>query len=399
LSVPADAATGAHLLHLFAGPVEAPVPVQVLVSDTSELLSSSAPRSAPQTLALPAAVSGVLSTRKAAHYYSIDAQAGERIAFEVDAMKLGYLVDPVLAVYASDGKLVASADDRVQQNGAQPPNLDPYLVHKFEQAGRYAVMIRDMAERSSPDYVYRLWIYRTEPDFDWKTLQPSISIYTGMKSLLAVRVRRLGGWDTPIDVWLEDLPPGVTAEKQTAEPKDTIVKDNCALERKLDGTDVYIPVIAAKDATPVVFKPKLRARGTMDGKTVEHTAEVQFLWESAGKVSGRTEDQTVIATVSPAPALMLEAPGQVSLTKGKPARVRVLVKRFDGSTGPLRLELDKPVSGLTLENTEVAAGASQVTVRLTADPSFRPATIKLRSGLAVSPPIELKAETAEESDR
>jgi hypothetical protein len=85
-------------------------------------------------------------------------------------MKLGYLDDPVLAIYTLEGELLDSADDRLQQNGSQPPNLDPYLVHKFEKAGRYIVAIRDSAERGSPNYVYRLAIYPVEPDFDLQGL-------------------------------------------------------------------------------------------------------------------------------------------------------------------------------------------------------------------------------------
>src|SRR5437773_7720671 len=48
------------------------------------------------------------------------------------------------------------SSDLLQQNGDEPPNLDPYLVYTFEKAGRYLAMIRDCAERSNPNYVYRL---------------------------------------------------------------------------------------------------------------------------------------------------------------------------------------------------------------------------------------------------
>ena len=44
-------------------------------------------------------------------------RAGERLAFDVDSMKLGYLDDPVLVVYTSDGQFVASADDLEEEVG------------------------------------------------------------------------------------------------------------------------------------------------------------------------------------------------------------------------------------------------------------------------------------------
>ena len=154
----------------------------------------------------------------------------------------------VLAVYTEDGRLLASHDDRLQQNGDEPPNLDPYLVYTFEKAGRYIAMIRDCAERGNPNYVYRLAIYPAQPDFDLRSLTPELTLYRGQTVPLPVRVRRFGGWSTPVEVWAENLPPGVTAEKMTAEPKDTIVKDNCALDRQLDGTNVRLPLHIALDA-------------------------------------------------------------------------------------------------------------------------------------------------------
>src|SRR5262249_48015092 len=163
-----------------------------------------------------------------------DAAEGERITFVVDSMKLGYLDDPVLGLYSIDGALLDFADDRLQQNGDQPPNLDPYLVHKFEKAGRYVIMIRDSAERGDPNYVYRLAISRDAPDFELRTQTSQVTWFRGHAGFLPARVRRNSGWDTAVEVWAEDLPPGVTSEKVTAEPKDTILMDNCALKRRMD---------------------------------------------------------------------------------------------------------------------------------------------------------------------
>src|SRR5262249_13372482 len=156
------------------------------------------------------AVNGSLPHKRAQDFFSFEVSAGERLAFDVDSMKLGYLDDPLLTIYTAHGQFVASADDRLQQNGSQPPNLDPYLVYKFEKAGRYIAMIRDTAERGNPNYIYRLAIYPIEPDFDMLGLTPDVTLYRGKTRPLLVRVRRLGGWDTPIEVWAEDLGTGVS---------------------------------------------------------------------------------------------------------------------------------------------------------------------------------------------
>ena len=399
MTVPPSVAPGRYELHAFAGAAEAPLTIPILVSDLDEKLSTARSRTDPQPVTLPAAVSGTLDHKRAEIFFSFEVQAGERLAFDVDSMKLGYLDDPVVVLYTAGGEFVASADDRLQQNGSQPPNLDPYLVYKFDKPGRYIMMIRDSAERGNPNYVYRLAIYPVEPDFDLKGLTPEITLYVGKTGRLPVRVRRSGGWDQPIEVWAEDLGPGVTTEHQTAEPKDTIVHDNCALPRKLDGTDVMLPLHVAADAPPGARPIRLHARGTMDGKTVEHTAEILYLWESVGKVTGPVEDQQLVATVTPLPGLLIDAPQSLSLTPGKVARLKVRVERFDGGTNPLTLEPQPALAGVKFENNVLAAGSSQIELRVNAAGPVAVKSFRLRAGDAISPPIELKTETTEESSR
>ena len=400
MTVPASVAAGRYELHAFAGATEAPLTIPILVSDLEERLATPARvRQKPQAVPVPVAVSGAIDHKRTENFFSFEVHAGERLAFDVDSMKLGYLDDPVLVIYTADGQFVASADDRLQQNGSQPPNLDPYLVYKFEKAGRYVAMIRDSAERGNPNYVYRLAIFPIEPDFDVKGLSPQVTLYRGKTSLLPVRTRRLGGWDQPIEVWAEDLSPGVTTEHQIAEPKDTIVKDNCALERKLDGTNVSLPLHAAGDAPEGSRLIRVHARGTMDGKTVEHGAEIQYLWESVGKVTGPLEAQELVATVTELPNVLLETPENLSLSTGKVARLKVHVKRFDGGKTPLTIEPEPVLEGVKFENNVLDPGASQAELRVSASAPIAVKSFRLRAGGAVSPPIELKMEVMEESSR
>ncbi|HYM09199.1 MAG TPA: PPC domain-containing protein [Bryobacterales bacterium] len=397
LSVPPSVKPGRYRLHVFAGSLEAPLPIPMLVTDLDEKLSTPARlRSQAQEVAVPVALSGVLDRRKTEHFFSFDVKPGERLTFDVDAMKLGFLVDPVIGIYTSDGQLLDFADDRLQQNGNQPPNLDPYLVHTFEKGGRYVLMIRDSAERGSPNYVYHLAIEKIEPDFELRTQTADETWYRGKTSLAPARVRRNGGWNTPVEVWAENLPTGVTADKVVAEPKDTILKDNCALNRRMDGTDVLVPIHVGPEVKPGVYPILLRARGTMNGKTVEHTAEVFYQWESVGKITGPITEQKLLATVTTLPPVVLEPPDTVTLKAGKQARVRVLVQRFDGGKTPLTLEPEPALPGVKVENNVAQPGASQVVeLRLTAAGAVKPGWFRLRAGAAVSPPIELKREKDE----
>ena len=399
METPASVAPGPYALRAFAGGVEAPLPLTMLVSDLEENLATPArSRAQPQAVRIPAAVSGVLEQRRTAHFFTFEVNSGERLVFEVDAMKLGYLVDPVLAIYTLDGELLASDDDRLQQNGDHPPNLDPYLVHRFDRAGRYLVMLRDTAQRGDPNYLYRLAIYPAKPDFDVKVLTPAITLYRGQTVLLPVRVRRHGGWETPVEVWLEDLPPGVTTDKRIAEPKPTIVKDNCALDRRLDGTNVDLPLNVSASAAPGSYTLRLRARGEHDGRVVEHSAEILYKWESVGKVTGAIADQVLVATLTEFPPVILDVPSTLTLNPGKPARLRVRVTRFDGDKSPLSIEPEVPVAGLKFENNILATGAEQVELRIIASGPVKPGSFRLRAGPALSQSIAFKLPSPKEED-
>ena len=125
IPVPAGVPAGQHELRAFTGSVEAPLAIQIVVSDLEERLSTPArTRERPQSIAIPVAVSGVFDRKKTSHFFSFDVTAGQTLVFDVDSMKLGFLDDPLVAVYTPDGTLLASHDDRLQQNGDEPPNLD-----------------------------------------------------------------------------------------------------------------------------------------------------------------------------------------------------------------------------------------------------------------------------------
>ena len=392
LDLPNSLPAGRYSLHAFAGKVESPLPIPLIVSDLKERLATPArTRANPQSMSAPAAYNGVLDRRHDAHFFSLDAHAGERLVFDVDGMKLGYPIDPILSIYTASGDLLAYDDDRLQQNGKQVPNLDPYMVYTFEKAGRYTVVLRDSAQRGDANYVYRLAIYPAHPDFELRAMAATVTLYRGQTATLPVRVRRNGGWDTPVEVWVENPPPGVSNEKRVAEPKPTIVTDDCSLERRLDGTDVSVPITVAADAPLGAYTLHLRARGVLNGRVVEHSAEIQYKWETVGKVSGPIEDQQLVATVASLPPVLLDTPDSVTLTTGKPVRFRVLVTRFDGGQTPLTLEPETPIPGVAFENNVLAPGASQIELRITASGAVKPGSFRLKAGPGISPSIALRS--------
>ena len=111
MAVPSSLAPGRYPLRVFAGSQEAMRQLDVVISDLEEKLSDQASSALPPTADHRAhrALSGVFDHKKAAHFFSFDAQAGETLVFDVDSMKLGFLDDPLVSLYTTDGRLLASA--------------------------------------------------------------------------------------------------------------------------------------------------------------------------------------------------------------------------------------------------------------------------------------------------
>jgi hypothetical protein len=190
----------------------------------------------------------------------------------------------------------------------------------------------------------------------------------------------------------------VTTDKRVAEPKPTIVKDNCALDRRLDGTNVALPLHVSASASPGAYSLRVRARGEYNGHVVEHDAEVLYKWESVGKVTGAIADQTLVATVTEFPPVILDVPATFTVSPGKPSRVRVRVTRFDGAKTALTIEPEAPVDGLRFENNVLAPGAEQVELRVIASEHVKPGTFRLRAGPALSQNMTFKLPSQSEEE-
>ena len=96
---------------------------------------------------------------------------------------------------------------------------------------------------------------------------------------------------------------------------------------------------------------------------------------------------------------MLQTPETLVLSAGKTARLKVRVQRFDDATGPLTLTAEPPLEGVKFEHNVLQPGANQIELRVTAATEIKQKSFRLRAGDAVSPSIELKAESAEENSR
>ena len=115
-----------------------------------------------------------------------------------DSMQLGFMLDPMVAIYDESGQRIAYQDEPTTNTGRDPANLDPHLVVALSKPGRYMAMVRDNAFRGDPTYAYRLTLKRAEPSFSLKVIGTDETFFRGRENIVTLRVRRLEGWSTPV---------------------------------------------------------------------------------------------------------------------------------------------------------------------------------------------------------
>jgi Bacterial pre-peptidase C-terminal domain len=374
LKIPESASPGIYRLHV-AG---ATLPVPFVISDLPEVtLGGNAGRSKQEAFPvdLPVVANGVLDRPKAAHYFSFRIEEPQTLLLAADSMQFGFMLDPMVAIYDESGKRIAYQDEPTTNTGRDPANMDPHLAVPLSKPGRYTAMVRDNAFRGDPTYAYRLTVKRAEPSFSLKVIGTDETLFRDKENIVTLRVRRLEGWNTPVEVWAEDLPEGVTAPKIVVQPVNTPFRNTCGEEHVLDGTNVEVPLQVAANAPQVLSQIRFKGRGVMDGRTVEREAHTRYWWRVNQKILGDAQTGRLHITIADSPELLLSAADKVTVVPGKAASIKVLVDRFDAGNVPLEIAGEAP-GGIVVEPATVQGSATTAVVKVTSTVD-RPAAVVL----------------------
>jgi hypothetical protein len=105
----------------------------------------------PQTVTLPAALVGALSTPGDVDAYRFKARTGDEMVFQVVARPLGARLDSVVRLLDASGKQVA-------ENNDLDLNRDSVLTWKFTNAGTYSISIEDLEHGGGTEgFGYRIY--------------------------------------------------------------------------------------------------------------------------------------------------------------------------------------------------------------------------------------------------
>lgn len=317
------------------------------------------PVSPDQRVTLPVAIAGHFRVGEVDRY-SFQTEAGERIAFEAVASRLGTDADPLITIFDSDGKRLARRDN--------DPGLffDNRFDHVFERAGIYTVEIRDSRYLGALDWRYVLRMGKFPAA---KVALPSV-VPPGQSSLL--KFPEVAGAESKIE-----LPVTSTAG---------VVFHG--VRRESDNGSAWVPITASKFPSVVEQEPNntietatllpgvpcfaegcLEQPGDRDlfafelkkgdklflkstTRQLQSSADVELVvLDATGKELQRADD-----VVLPGGALEEAA---LSFNAGQDGKFHILVRDITGGSGPdctYRVEL-QPALPRFLITTDIAGAA------------------------------------------
>ena len=114
-------------------------------------------REQAQAVTTPATVCGVIEKAEDVDFYKFTATAGQSLSFHVRSMRLQNKIhdlqkhsDPIMFLRNESGSVIASSDNHFYG--------DPFLSHRFEQAGEYFIEIRDVRYQGNAYWEYSIEI-------------------------------------------------------------------------------------------------------------------------------------------------------------------------------------------------------------------------------------------------
>ena len=259
------------------------------------------------------------------------------------------LIHPPGQKFASNGlplvRLYYANDD-----GGPGYEGDSRLHFTAPAAGSYVVRLRDVHGGGGEDYPYRLTLRRPRPDFRLFVEPRNPNVPRGGQIPITVLASRIDDFDGPIQVAVEDPPPGVSVTEGVIPPGQATTT---LLAAALPGAEL-------ERAVPF----KVRATANIAGRQVARWAA--------------PEDNLKFISFSPPADVELAADArEIVLAPGEDIEITVSAKRSNGFGGRVQVEvrnlpphIDIPEIGLSA--VAIPAGEESRTFHIRALPQAEP---------------------------
>lgn len=207
-----DSEPGIHQLQVsFAEDQQQPVELIVVNEPTlQESTDDNNSVEAAQPIEVPYGLNGRIEQQADIDCYRFEAKKGERFTFEVIARRAGSTLDSHLRILNDKGTPVQLNDDtRIGKRNFADSIIENWTI---PADGTYIIEIRDVHLRGGPSFVYFLHVTKSEPHFTLFADTDKTPLTPGTSGVVYVRTEKKNGFDGEIQLHVEGLPEGVTAE-------------------------------------------------------------------------------------------------------------------------------------------------------------------------------------------
>lgn len=302
-----------------AGGALKPVPLVIANGPVTLEIEPNNDKAHPQSITLPAMVSGRFDEPRDADWYTFDVPETGTYTFEIYSERIGGGADPYLVVIDDKDNSVAEFDDYGHRINAFDGHLrDPYGSASLDAKKKYRVLVQDRYSRGGPRYQYVLSIHKQVSDFHIASIHSEnpgpagTNVRAGGAAFLDLVVHQHDGFNAPITITAEGLPAGVHAAP-------TVVNNN---QR---GMIVFWADLEAAEANAPV---KLIATGVQDGKTLRREVRpTTRVWTEPNLSASQPMRELVIGVREKAPYGLKIVPDKITVESGKKAELKLVAAR------------------------------------------------------------------------
>ena len=173
----------------------------------SGLRTASLPSSPSRNLTLPGGVNSWIASPGTVDKYTFIARKGAAWGFETTAWRIDSRMDTEIRLVDDTGKTLAENDDTYGK--------DSRIDWTAPNDGRYTLEVRDLTGQYGPDCYYNLTARPLTPNFTLRVDPDRGMIAPGNKTAWFVLLERKYGFDGPVEVHVDGLPPDITATALT----------------------------------------------------------------------------------------------------------------------------------------------------------------------------------------
>ncbi len=183
------------------GELSAPLPLRVTDQPEGVEREGNDAFGSANSAVFPGGMSGRIGAPFDLDHYRFRAAPGQAWIFEVEAERLGFSLDPQLAVLDGRGTVLAASNDSA--------GGDPVLAWMAPAEGDFLLQVTDANSRGGEDYCYRLVARPAAPDFSLTVDEDRAQLGPGGSAVWHVRATRWGGFNGEIALAVQGVPEGL----------------------------------------------------------------------------------------------------------------------------------------------------------------------------------------------